>query len=385
MTWIPASLREIRQQLEQGVAPTISVRKLLSWFHSERRGSRVVSSIHAALRDLELTTTPNFEDAWIDGEIVFSFATPRAIAGDVRPEPAPGATEPTSASPDVPPELPYTSDPSPSPGLPAGPDVVPTMPLAVVPPPAPEVSALHARHDPVYRIGKLAAANHRPESVHLDTPLSEAVTRMMRRDFDQLPVLSGLFRVEGAVTWKSIVRSYTLRVETPLRVRDCLDYAPECSANVSVFEAIDSIIQHGFTLVRGKQGIQGIVTLADLATEFHGSLEPFILIGEIERHLRQLLDRRLSLDILRGARDPNDNREIVSAADLSFGQYRRLLERPDLWELCGLRVDRTEFIRGLEQMRLVRNEIMHFQREGVSDQDLQNTREFAVFLREIVA
>lgn len=373
---IPEPLRQVREQLDRGEAPAVKVRQLLDWFQRLRRDSHAVSRIRAAFRELDLATSPNFEDAWIGEELRFSYATPRPA-----PEPVP---LPPDASPEA--SLPDTSPVTAADRSLAGPTLVAqhTPAPAEEAPPAPEVTELHTRHDPVLRIGKLEAANHPPESVHLDTTLNEAISRMMRWDFGQLPVLSNPYRVEGAITWKSIASSYTLRSEPPQRVRDCLDYAPVCRPDDSIFEALPEIVLHGFTLVQGKRGVQGLVTLSDVTSEFRGSLEPFVLIGEIERHLRQLLDWKLPLELLRSVKQ-DGNKDVHSAADLSFGQYLRLLERPEVWELCGLRVDRKQFVKDLEQARTLRNEIMHFQREAVSDKALQETRGFAVFLRQIIA
>ncbi len=385
MVWVPSDLREIQEQVQQGQAPTLTVRRLLSWFSSERRGSRVVSSIHAALRELALTTRPNFEDAWIDGEITFSSTTPEPRRPSVVPPgPDPEALAGTVGvdAPEAPglvvPEVPPVE-------LPVEPGVVAVVPPAVPSLPVAELVAQppNTRPDPVFRLGKLAAANRAPTTVNPETPLSQAVTKMMLDDFSQLPVITSLYRVEGAVSWKSIAQAYALRA-TPVLVKDCLGYAPVYSADDSVFEAIDDIMQYGFTLVSARKKLQGIVTLVDVASEFRGSFEPFVLIGEIERHLRQLIDRQLPLAMLRSLCSASEQHPIDSAADLSFGQYQRLLQREDVWQLCGLRVDRVETVKRVDQLREIRNEMMHFQSEAISEQNLQDIRDFAMFLREIL-
>jgi hypothetical protein len=130
--------------------------------------------------------------------------------------------------------------------------------------------------------------------------------------------------------------------------------------------------------------LQGIVTLVDVASEFRGSFEPFVLIGEIERHLRQLLDRHVPLELIRRVCEVPDSRPISGASDLSFGQYQRLLEREDVWNLCGLLVDRGEISRRLEKIREIRNEMMHFHSEAVDREGLETIRSLAVFLREVL-
>lgn len=377
MAWIPADLKTVHEQVQQGLTPKVSVRRLLGWFSSERRGSRVVSNIHAALRELSLGTKPNFEDAWIDGEVAF-FSTIEVPRPQTVPPPAGEPYPGTSSSEDsVQPSSP--TDPPPE-----SPETAPSSP-SVQFAESPAQQAPNVRHDPVFRLGKLAAANQTPTVVAPDAPLSKAITVMMLNDFSQLPVTTHakLHRVEGAVNWKSIAQAYALQKE-PVRVQDCMGFAPVYSADDSVFEALGEMTQYGFVLVHAQGKLQGIVTLVDVAAEFQGSFEPFVLIGEIERHLRQLIDSRVPLELIQKVCETQENKPIGSAADLSFGHYQRLLEREEVWNLCTLRVDRVETIRRLDKIRETRNEMMHYQSEAVDEGSLESIRGLAIFLREVL-
>ena len=65
-------LKAIRQQIDKGVAPPPeTVRNFLTWFGVSRRGSRGVSGIRQCLEVAELETDPDFEFAFIDGQISF--------------------------------------------------------------------------------------------------------------------------------------------------------------------------------------------------------------------------------------------------------------------------------------------------------------------------
>jgi CBS domain-containing protein len=371
MAWIPVELKHVHEQVVQGQTPRVTVRKLLEWFSSERRGTRVVSSIQAALRELSLGTRPNFEDAWIDGEIVFFLqgtegARPATVPPPVGELPA-GASMGAGALP--------------SEGAPGDEALMASLAVTQVA----QQQAPNVRHDPVFRLGKLAAANKEPTVIAPDAPLSRAITVMMLNDFSQLPVTTHakLYRIEGAVHWRSIAQAYALQ-KAPVRVQECMGFAPVYSADDSVFEALDEMTQYGFVLVRAQNRLQGIVTLVDVASEFRGSFEPFVLIGEIERHLRQLLDRHVPLELIRRVCEVPDSRPISGASDLSFGQYQRLLEREDVWNLCGLLVDRGEISRRLEKIREIRNEMMHFHSEAVDREGLETIRSLAVFLREVL-
>jgi hypothetical protein len=100
--------------------------------------------------------------------------------------------------------------------------------------------------------------------------------------------------------------------------------------------------------------------------QFGQLAEPFLLIGEIEQHIRMLIEGRFSLDELKAARDPeDDDREISGVADLTLGEYIRRLESPGRWSKTNLRIDGTIFIEQLQAVRKIRNDVMHSIRTGL--------------------
>lgn len=71
MSQFEEKLTAIAEQLKKGVAPpNESVRTFLLWFGSERRGYRVVRLVRSALRRHGLATLPDFEWAYINGQIL---------------------------------------------------------------------------------------------------------------------------------------------------------------------------------------------------------------------------------------------------------------------------------------------------------------------------
>jgi hypothetical protein len=62
--------------------------------------------------------------------------------------------------------------------------------------------------------------------------------------------------------------------------------------------------------------------------------------------------------------------EVASAEDLAFGEYKRLLEKPDNWQRLQWNVDRTVFISTLDEVRTVRNEVMHFSPDPIDEEQL---------------
>lgn len=342
-------LQEVAAQLREGRAPSsITVRDFLSWFGAYRRGYWIVQRVREALKTAGLQTEPDFESAYIDAPIQFAVLT--------SPVPPMSTVIGIGAAIALPPTL-------------AGTGTV-TQPSTYA--------------DPTSRISKLPAANHPVVAVKPDSRLEEAVTSMLINDFSQLPVMTSEREVKGVVSWASIGSRLGLGMVGTV-VRELMDEHHEIRADASLFSAIPVIVQNQYVLIRGAdQRITGIVTSSDLSLQFQQLAEPFLLLGEIENHIRRLIDDDFTVPELAAARDPSDTtRAIEKVADLTFGEYIRLLESPDRWAKLNLTVDRGEFITHVDRVREVRNDVMHFDPDPLPDSDLDALRRLAQFLQRL--
>jgi CBS domain-containing protein len=322
-------LSEISAQLKKGVAPSReTVRTFLLWFGAERRGYNVIRRVRNALKRHGLTTTPDFEYIWLDGTIGF-IATP-------------AVNTPTAA--------------------PSG---------AALP-------------DPIFRIGRLDAANKAPVSVKPDSTLAQAVTVMLTNDFSQLPVMTGPRDLKGIISWKTIGSRLALK-RPCMKVRDAMEPAQVVSIDESLFDAIAKIASHDYVLVQATdKSFTGIVTASDFNFQFQALAEPFLLVGEIENGLRGILHQKFSLKELEEAKAPGDDgRTIESPSDLTLGEYMRLIEPERRWKKLRIEIDRVEFLARLNRVREVRNDVMHFDPDGLDPADLVFLREFAQFLKRL--
>lgn len=340
----------IAQQLQGGTSvPPITVREFLSWFSAQRRGYWIVSSIREALAQNNVRTEPDFESEYIDSPISF------VLVEQTPPEES-------VQQPSI--ELASTA--------------VASSPVIA------ELSASLSYGDPTYRISKLAAANNAPVAVKPDATLSEAITLMLSNDFSQLPVMTSEREVKGVISWTSIGTRLALGINGNL-VRELMDQSHEITADSSMFQAIPIIVQHQYVLVRGSDNrINGIVTASDLSLQFQQLAEPFLLLSEIENHIRRLIGNKFSTAELSQSGDPSDTeRRISRVADMTFGEYIRLLENPDRWTKLQLSIDRSTFCKQLDRVRLIRNDVMHFDPDGIPPSDLETLREFTRFLQRL--
>ncbi len=349
--FIPSELKEMKIRVEAGESPQVSVRELLKWFLYQRRVPNVVNNIRRILNDFNLETHPDFAYAWIDERI--TFAKREAIATD---------TTNTTTTTTLPPPLETKNNIT------------------------PEIEGVEGiAEDPTYRIGKLDAANRQPLRISPDASLSAAITLMLRNDFSQLPVMTSDYEVKGAISWKSISKNLALRNKC-CSVRDCMEKNVEIVASdISLFRVIDLIAEQDFVLVRdANRKISGIVTVADIGQTFHQLARPFLLLSEIENHIRGLIDGKFSREELAEVRNPGDElREINDVFDLTFGEYVRLLQNPERWHKISLNIDRATFVKDLEAVNKIRNDVMHFDPDGISPDDLINLQKTSKFLQQL--
>jgi len=323
-------LTEIAKQIKKGVKPQrVTARTFIGWFGAQRRYPNTVSMIRYGLKKYNLVTKPDFDSVYIDSLISLQSAPPEAYKDG-----------------------------------------------------QPTVTDLNA--DPTYRIGKLASANRRPISVKPDALLSEATTLMLAHDYSQLPVMTTERDVKGVISWTSIGSRLALGIQCE-HVCDCMVPAHEVSAETYLFAAIDDIVRHQYALIRDSENlITGIVTTTDLGLQFRQLGEPFLILGEIENYLRRMIQDKYTIDELKEICAPSDEgRDIQGVSDLTFGEYLRLLEKPERWNKLGLSISREPFIKQLDEIRQIRNDVMHFDPDGISEQDMETLRRFVRLMQEL--
>ena len=349
MAKIPSQLQQAADQVHKNGKPKmVRVRDLLSWFGAQRRGVLVLSEMRKALKRAKLVTVPDFEVAYIDQRIKL--------------KPIETNREAEASSAVIVKETQTTVTESSSPTVVGG-----SIP------------------DPSPRIGMLKAANSPPITITRDTELAKAIALMLLHDYSQLPVMQGERQVDGLISWRSIGRTRIDKNAEYRLVRDCMDNVEIVRWDMHLFDAVRVIAEKEVVLVRNSEGrIGGLVTTSDISLQFVSLSEPFLLVSEIENHIRRLIDGKFSLDELKAAKDPNDSaRKIENVANLTFGEYVRLLEKPANWEKLGYELSGTECVKRLRQVGRIRNDVMHFHPDGISPQDLELLRETRKFLQAL--
>jgi len=244
-------------------------------------------------------------------------------------------------------------------------------------------------HDPINRINLLPSANTKPITINRDADLTEAITLMMLHDYSQLPVMNNDRDVDGILTWKSIGQRLVHQSDGK-KVKDFMSKDIDIlSYDTPLFNAITIIIEKEVVLVKHVDNcIKGLITATDINEHYLKLTGPFLLLKEIENHIRKILDDKFTLEELRElASSPDNNKEILSISDLTFGEYIRIMENPEKWGRLGLSIDKKTFTARLDKIRIIRNNVMHFHPDGITDSEAEILRETSLFffrLSEIV-
>ena len=329
--WLKATAKQMQEDIEKGAAPKaeeLTVRQFLRRFGYAKRGSWIIGHIRKTLEEFNLRTEPDFEHAYIDSEISIRLNSEVADA-----------------------------------------------------------QSQEESTDPVHQIGTLPAANRKPVSVKPDEVISAATTTMQLHDYSQLPVMTNerTVNVKGMISWKSI--GATLSLGQPCEyVRQCMDppeLIPLIPKSTPLFDAIGTIAAREYVLVHDSNRIiTGIVTGSDLSTQFRNLAGPFLLLGEIEGHLRQLIRGKFTVEQMGVASE--GGRQVRGSTDLTLGGYHQLLSNGENWGRLGLNVDRAAFAGQLDDVRDIRNAVMHFDPKGLSAEKTRTLQNFARFLRKVV-
>lgn len=98
---------------------------------------------------------------------------------------------------------------------------------------------------------------------------------------------------------------------------------------------------------------------------------PFCRVGELDQRLRQIMET-FELEVLNKLCSDPDGPGLTSYDDMTMGDPQRVLENPICREQLGWKLGRGTFVKRLDELRKVRNDIAHFDPDGVSEASVDN-------------
>lgn len=340
-----SELHIIYNDLRSGKTATpVTIRKFLSWFGVQRRTRYNVEYINQEMSKCDIQTVPSYLNIWVETPITFELISEKGKRDETY--------------------IDQVSDADPASGVQSE---------------TAQESIMSA--DPAFRVGKLKAATRVPTHVKPNDPIGRAMTIMMTRNFSQLPVMTTDREVKGVISWSSIGERYATGA-TGSEAQHFMDDHQEISISTSLFIATRLISEHNYVLVRDQTNkISGIVTANDIASEFEETSTPFLLLSEIENHLRGLLNNKVTVDEVRNTCSAEHlPRDFVKISDLTFGNYVYILDHIDNWSKIGLRLDKTAFVSEIREVNEIRNNVMHFDSDSIQEGDLTKLRDVSRLL-----
>lgn len=309
----------------------VSPRTLLSYLGYVRRGKWVCQEVDRILAEFSLETTPYWADVWIDQEV----------------------------------ELKPTERPTPS------------------------SNARTKVTDAIKQIKILDGANREPDYVKPEDPVEKATTLMLHKGYSQLPVSSKtLFQssIVGYISWQTIALKQIHGggggiVQDYINRDVCI-----LPSETPILEAMESVHKYGFILVSDQsKKICGMITAVDMSSTYKSLTEKFLLIEQIERQVRLLLDNQYTLaEINALIRTEDSQLEVRSIDDLTFGQYVKIIESPDNWKKLNLSFDKDILHTLLDDVRGIRNDIMHFDPSDIDSDQQDKLSEICKFLAAVI-
>lgn len=323
-------LKDARSRADEGEALDLSVRELLDLWDAKSRGHRISERIETELANHGLATLPNFRKVTLDSRVTLNLESKdqRTLG------PEGGSTD-----------------------------------------------AEHEEFDVGLTIGNLTSSSGGVVSVTPNSTFEEAITLMLLNDYAQLAVMSGSRALKGAITWRSIAQARHANPNASFP--EAIVRAHEVRFDQELIDVLPTLYEADFIFVRDEtNAISGIVTTADVVRAYGDLATPFFLIGELDQLLRRLIGQTYSLADVRSLCDPDETRSIESFDDLSLGDYQQVLANPDRWADLRWPLDRAAFGSRLDELREVRNDVMHFNPDPVPTETISKLRHILRVLRE---
>ena len=208
---------------------------------------------------------------------------------------------------------------------------------------------------------------------HKDQKASHAETLMLLHKFSQIPVFNHGKRplrnkLAGMATWQSLARARLVSSDPNLGDSMADAVPPVVDKDADLFAAIPGVLAAEVVLVQAEGEICGMVTAHDLADWLSVHSEPFCALVETEALLRDLAVR-YGCDAM--------------AEDPSMGDCISELGREETWRRLGTNHDRATIIKALNQVREIRNRLMHGR--GRATDDTQHCRNLLDYLRALTS
>ena len=209
----------------------------------------------------------------------------------------------------------------------------------------------------------------------------DALEQMEQHGYSQLPIVSN-GTVIGMFTLRSFAREvgaislseWNKQKNAPgdLRVDECFETWSFARVQEDISQILDQVRVDGGVLIGSPEKLIGILTPEDLTRYLFEVANPFVLVSEIELAIRQLIRMTLDDDELEDLarkclKSAYDDPSLIptTVEEMTFDNYEKLITYGDAWEKFEdvIHGSRTRMASKLKEIRLIRNDLLHFKRK----------------------
>lgn len=235
---------------------------------------------------------------------------------------------------------------------------------------------------PIVMVGSMLCDKPSLGKVYIDDTLEKAISIMQSLGYSQLAVVKNE-TLKGFISWQTIAEAMR-NGESSQYVRYYMStQCPTVSVESPILDAIKALYDCEFVVVLAntKEPLN-VITGSDVAMQFRGRTQAFLLLNEIEFQIRRLLKKKLLLETIQKLE--TNSLKIESLDDLSMGEYYFLLVNDDNWKRVGMRTDKSVFLSMMSKVVEIRNKAMHFRPEGLCGEEIITLQCFRNYLSKIL-
>jgi hypothetical protein len=251
------------------------------------------------------------------------------------------------------------------------------IPVAAVPEEAPAdlTSVFH-------RVNNVLPEDQALLCIPFDMPVAQALDLMERNNFSQIPIKAGN-EILGVFSYRYFAQKVSAftgeKIDlNQIQVGEFVDKVEFIDILDDLVKTLESLDKKDAILVGNRKELNGVLTPIDLVRYLYRLSSPFVLLGEIEKGVR---------NIIRDSSTPEKLQEMIQQtlsqvyqaekmpkllADMTFNDYVQVIGDGRTWKHFEVVFGSGDLQRKrtrvkLEQIRDLRNDTFHFKRELLED------------------
>ncbi|MEO7839166.1 MAG: CBS domain-containing protein [Anaerolineales bacterium] len=229
-----------------------------------------------------------------------------------------------------------------------------------------------------HRVNNVLPEDQEAHFISFETSVAEALTLMKAKNFSQIPIKAGS-EVLGVFSYRSFINKIPEIIGEKvdlkqLQVGDFMEGMDFVNVLEDLTKTLDVLDKKDVVLIGSRDDLKGLLTPIDLVRYLYKLSSPFVLLGEIERALRNIIRscatqeqlQEMAKATLSKTYQPDEMPK--SLEEMTFNDYVQIVGDGRTWKnfegAFGLSDWKRKNTRTkLEEIRDLRNDTFHFKRD----------------------